>query len=88
MLEDVVMYHHNPSRSIRYPCETAIIHLADIIAHSMHLGSSGEQFVPPLDGQAWELLGLQPSLLSTIEDQVDRQYKDAINTMLSDGNHD
>ena len=87
-LEEVVMFHHNPTASTRFPVETAIIHLADIVAHSMGLGSSGEQLVPPLDEQAWGLLGFQPSVLSTIEDQVDRQYQDALQTMLADNGHD
>ncbi len=87
-LEEVVMFHHHPSGSTRFPVETAIIHVADIIAHSMELGSSGEQFVPPLEEQAWELLKLQPSLLQTIEDQVARQYKDALETMIVDPGHD
>jgi HD-like signal output (HDOD) protein len=82
-LEEVVMFHHNPGTATRYPGEAAIIHVADIIAHSMELGSSGEQFIPPLDEGAWDQLGLQASVIPMVEDQIDRMYKEAIETILS-----
>ena len=83
-LEEIVMYHHNPKAATRFPVETAVVHLADIIAHAMDLGSSGEVFVPPLDSEAWERLNLSPSVLGSIEEQLDRQYQDSLHTMLAD----
>jgi HD-like signal output (HDOD) protein len=83
-LEEIVMYHHNPKAATRYPMETAMVHVADIIVHSMGLGSSGEVFIPPLDTEAWDKLGLSPSVLASVEEQVDRQYHDALQTMLAD----
>jgi HD-like signal output (HDOD) protein len=86
-LEEVVMYHHNPGASTHYPMETAIIHVSDIIAHAMDLGSSGEKYVPPLDPAAWESLGIEAPLLSSIEDQVDRLYNEAIQVIMGNGRH-
>jgi HD-like signal output (HDOD) protein len=83
-LEEIVMYHHNPSLATRFPVETAIVHLADIIVHSMRLGTSGETFIPPLDPAAWEKLGLHPSVLASVEEQIDRQYQDSVRTMVSE----
>ena len=83
-LREVVAYHHNPSEARRFPMETAIIHVADIIAHAMQLGSSGEHFVPPVDGKAWETIGLPTSILSPTLDQLERQGNDAIQTILGD----
>lgn len=82
LLEEVVMYHHNPRASTKFPMETAIIHLADIIAHAMELGNSGESLVPPLDEEAWGRLGFQPSVFGTIMEQVERQYIDAVNFII------
>ena len=87
-LEEVVMYHHNPKAALKFPVETAIVHVADIIAHAMQLGSSGEVYVPPLDEEAWDSLGLPPSILSTSLDQVERQFQDAVQTVLSAVNYD
>lgn len=83
-LEEIVMYHHNPTSATRFPMETAIVHLSDIVVHAMDLGSSGETYVPPIDPSAWEKLGLHPSVLGSVEEQVDRQYHDALQTMMAD----
>jgi HD-like signal output (HDOD) protein len=88
MLEEVVMYHHNPSAATHYPVETAIVHIADIIAHAMDLGNSGEKFVPPLDPAAWQSLEIEPALLASVEEQVDRLYQDALHIIMSNGSHD
>ncbi len=81
-LEEVVMYHHNPKAATKYPIEAALIHVADIIAHAMQLGGNGEQYVPPLDSEAWDKLGLPASSLLTVMDQVERQFQDAVQIIL------
>lgn len=86
-LEEVVMFHHNPGAATRFPVETAIIHLADIITHTMCLGNSGERFVPPLDPQAWESLNIPVSALPAIEEQTDRLYHDALLSVLGEQGH-
>jgi len=80
--EEVVAFHHRPELAGRFPVETAIVHTADILAHSMGLGSSGEQFVPPLDAAAWERLELPVSVLAPTLDQIDRQYAEAVKLIL------
>jgi len=81
-LEEVVMYHHSPKTATKFPVETAIIHVADIVAHAMELGGNGEQYVPPLDNEAWEKLKLPSSALLTVMEQVDRQFADAVQIIL------
>jgi len=71
-----VHYHHNPSDSLNFPLEAAITHVADIVAQTLELGSSGERYVPPLDSKAWEMLGLPASMLSSVATQVDCQVND------------
>lgn len=77
-MEEAVRYHHKPLSAAKYSMEASIIHIADIIAHSLELGSSGEKLVPPLDPKAWDLLQLPTSLLSSIVSQMNRQFPDAI----------
>ena len=81
-LEEVVAYHHRPSDSKRFQADTAIIHIADILAHAMELGSAGDRLVPSLDEKAWQSLGLPASVLPRAMEQVDRQYQDAIRNIL------
>lgn len=66
--------HHRCHRSVQYPRETAILHLADLIAHALEFGSSGQLLVPRLDHQAWERLAMTPHALPALVRQIDQQY--------------
>jgi HD-like signal output (HDOD) protein len=73
ILENNVLYHHNPSEA-QQPIPATIVHLADIIVNSLGIGSSGEKFVPPLDCEAWENLNLPPSSFDTVIGQATHQF--------------
>jgi HD-like signal output (HDOD) protein len=81
-LTDAINFHHDPANSKANPLDASIIHVADIISHSMELGGSGESYVPPLDPAAWDRLELPSSILSSVHSQVDRQSTDAIKMFL------
>ncbi len=81
-LVDAVLFHHAPQNSKNHVTESAMIHVADIIANAMQLGSSGEKFVPPLVEEAWEKLGLEMSVLAPALKQIDRQFNDAVEMFL------
>ncbi|OUR64706.1 phosphohydrolase [Methylophaga sp. 42_25_T18] len=78
-LEEVVKCHHTPSQSVNFPLEVAVVHIADIIVSSAQLGHSGDSHVPPLDPDAWELLGLDekviPDLVKELVQQLDELAK-------------
>ncbi len=74
-LEEMVRYHHTPQSANRYRLEASVVHIADVIAHAMQCGSSGELNVPPFDEDAWNLLGLNPGSLPQIVDLVERQLE-------------
>jgi HD-like signal output (HDOD) protein len=80
-LEDVVAYHHSPRDAKRYPIETSVVHVADIIVHAMQYGNSGETYVPPLDKKALELIGVPSSVLSPTLDQLDKEVNDVVETL-------
>jgi len=82
-LEEIIGNHHNPGLSKRYPLETTIIHLADIIAKAMGLGSSGDMHVPSLDEKAWEQLKLPTGVFSAIWSQTETQFNETVNIILS-----
>lgn len=82
-LEEIIGNHHNPGLSKRYPLETTIIHLADIIAKAMELGSSGDTQVPPLDEKAWEQLKLPTGIFSAIWSQTEIQFNETVNIILT-----
>jgi HD-like signal output (HDOD) protein len=82
MLQEAITFHHTPSQSPLYPISAAIVHVADIIAHGMELGTCGEHYVPPLNPKAWEILDLPTSLITSIVEQVDRQTAEAVEMFL------
>lgn len=82
MLQEAVAYHHIPNETPNYPTASSIVHIADIIAHAMELGTCGEHYVPPLNAKAWEMLDLPIRLLPSIIEQVDRQANEAVEMFL------
>jgi HD-like signal output (HDOD) protein len=80
-LEEVVACHHSPQEARRYPVEAAVIHIADIIVHAMELGNSGQQYIPPMDEKAWQLIGIPTSALSPALDQLEREVGDVVQSL-------
>lgn len=81
-LVEGIAHHHSPLSASRYPVEAALVHVADIIANAMQIGSTGERFVPPLVGEAWQRTGLSESVMVPTLQEVDRQIADTIEMLL------
>ena len=64
-IENNLFYHHNPSGA-NNQAHATIVHLADIIAHSLEIGTSGERFVPNFDRRAFDSLGISPSCFDSV----------------------
>jgi len=65
LLENNIYFHHNPSAATDRD-KAAVVHLADILANALGLGSSGERFVQPLDCEAWNSLNLSPCIFKQL----------------------
>ncbi len=53
-----IKHHHEPAAAKDYITETAMLHVADVVVHSLGWGQSGERLVPGLDLEAWRGLGM------------------------------
>ena len=82
-LEDMVCYHHEPQKS-KNQMESSILHLADIMANAMGIGTSGERLIPPLHREAWMRLGMTPNILSLTIEQADYQLEDVFKVIYAD----
>ncbi len=69
LLEHAASFHHEPEASPD-PLPAAIVHVADVLANALGIGSSGEVLVPPLRPRAWEALGLPPESLASVAAQT------------------
>ena len=77
-----VYYHHTPSVSSGNIVAPAIIHIADMMAHALQFGSSGERFVPTLNEKAWKALDLDIEILSPVLEQLNVQHSEAVKYIL------
>jgi putative nucleotidyltransferase with HDIG domain len=72
-----VEYHHRCSQAGQFPRESAILHCADLIAHALEFGNSGDNLVPMLAPGAWERLAISPFQIPSLVTQIESQF-DAI----------
>lgn len=82
-LEEMVCHHHDPQKS-KNQIESSLLHVADIMANAMGIGTSGERLIPPLHGEAWTQLGLTPNVLSLIMEQADYQLEDVFKVLYAE----
>lgn len=72
MLTEPIAYHHEPKKSKIHYRVSAVVHVADVLIRARGFGFGGDQWVPPLDGEAWESLALSeddlPGMLLEAED--------------------
>ena len=73
-----VQYHHRPSKAKDHPLFPAVVHLADIIAYEMELGTGGEPTIPELDPAAIQRTGLTRAFLTEIQGYVREQVDEAV----------
>lgn len=69
--QDAVAFHHRPDLSGGFQVLTSIVHISDVIVHSLELGYSGEQFVPPLNMEACGAIGLRTSMLAPAIERIE-----------------
>lgn len=74
-LKDPLMFHHRPALALEARCQTALVHVADILAIAMGCGASGDDPVPPLCPQAWTLVGLEEDGLAACLAKADEEFQ-------------
>jgi putative nucleotidyltransferase with HDIG domain len=58
LLEDCIAHHHGIANATHFPRETALVHLANIVALMAELDTLDPDDVSPIDPLAWEITGL------------------------------
>ncbi len=75
-LVEGVAYHHQPAMAKKHPEIAAAIHVADIMAHELELGSNGEPGVPELYEPALETLRIDRDYIEGLKDTVREQTEE------------
>ena len=72
----VVLNHHAPEKAGEFTRQAATVHVADILCRALEIGSGGDQRIPLLSSEAWDVLGLQIGDLETLLHQIENEYQD------------
>lgn len=82
MLVDAAAWHHTPRLASKFPLEAAVVHVADLIANGLELGTSGEPNVPAFETTAWDSLGIPAAGLPSLFMEVEIQCIHAVNAIM------
>lgn len=72
-LVEPIALHHAPHLAREAPLTAAIVHLADILCIASGIGESGDEKIPPLSLEAWNLLGLTMDQVEEVLSEIDEQ---------------
>jgi putative nucleotidyltransferase with HDIG domain len=75
-LTHVIAHHHQPSQAGAFTFEATIVHVADIFARSLGLGSGGDDKVPHLDRHAWGTIRLDAATIETLMGNMMAEFED------------
>lgn len=65
-LTEPIAHHNNFHPARDFADRTAIVHVADVVARAKGIGNPGDRAIPPINVDAWRLLGLSVSDLAPI----------------------
>jgi len=82
-LGEAIGFHHRPEQALTARREAALVHLGDVLARALGLGSGGDDAVPPVQPECWARLGLPLEALEPLLQELEGQYADAREILLS-----
>lgn len=74
-LREPILHHHSPSAAQDAKLQTAIVHVADVLVKGFACGNPGDDLVPPLSRQAWDLVGLDAQGLAQCLAQATEEFQ-------------
>jgi HD-like signal output (HDOD) protein len=78
-LENAVGAHH-PSPNENASWEAALVHVSDVIANAMGIGTSGQRSVPSMEATAWDTLGISAGTLRAVVQEAEPRIADTVQT--------
>ena len=74
-LREPILHHHMPSAAQDAKLQTAIVHVADVLVKGLACGNPGDDLIPPLSRQAWDLVGLDAQSLAQSLAQAAEEFQ-------------
>lgn len=69
-VEEAVEFHHAASDAHKHPIMATVTHLADAMAHALHLGKSGEMMMPKIYSQNIQEVGISAFQLHDLSAKI------------------
>jgi putative nucleotidyltransferase with HDIG domain len=86
MLEECIAYHHDIQSSKRYSRETALVHIANILALMAEVQTLELSDVAPIDPVAWEITGLSDAnVIDVTVQETQAEFAEAEKLFLGKG---
>lgn len=80
-LVTAIGHHHNPEAAETFKLETAILHVANVMAHALEMGDE-EKFQERTNEKAWELLNLSDDAVKRTLQEAVMQFLEALELLL------
>ncbi|KAA3618085.1 MAG: HDOD domain-containing protein [Calditrichaeota bacterium] len=77
LLVESVALHHTPSILRSNPQMVSLVHLADILARKLEIGSGGDSLIPAINSFAMEELDIEKADLQELTESVGEKLKDS-----------
>ncbi|WP_245232498.1 HDOD domain-containing protein [Thiorhodococcus minor] len=75
-------HHHRPALAEHPAPEIAVTHVADLVANSLRIGTSGARWTPILDDLAWRATGLETAQLRAVVETTIATTRDVTSAFL------
>jgi len=75
-LANAISYHHQPDLAAENAMEASIVHLTDIFARALNVGSGGDSKMPALNPSAWELLQIKPDAIGILLEGIEKEFQE------------
>ena len=80
-IRDAIHYHHFGIAGDKPDLLVASVHLGDILARALGLGHPGDDLVPQPSDCIWDILKLQPGMISGMVPSFLQDYEEAVSKM-------
>lgn len=77
LLEECIAYHHAIDLALRYPRETALVHIANILAQMAELDTLELNNVSLIDPLAWKITGLNEDIIELVVREAQEEIIEA-----------
>lgn len=76
-MQEIAEFHHTPGAAQKFSLETAIVHLAGVIANQVEPDGSRKKLFESIDPVAWEITGLTEEIIAEILPEARSKFVDA-----------